>query len=85
MLLSHHLASVSDTSDGAKISTALQRTFQQYMQVRKAHVERILDAGNRGGDASRDMNPVLEYTVYAFFWLMCKQPPSSKRCNRMRG
>lgn len=48
------------------------KVFDQYMTVRKAHVERILDAGNRGGDASRDMNVVAEYTMYAFFWVMCE-------------
>ena len=48
----------------------LQKTFEQYMAVRKVHVEKILDAGNRGGDASRDLNIVADYTMYALFWIM---------------
>lgn len=68
MLLAHHLS--TSASNLKTESETLQTVFQQYMTVRKAHVERILDAGNRGGDASRDMNIVAEYTMYAFFWVM---------------
>lgn len=32
----------------------LTKTFAQYAEVRKAHVEKVLDAGNRAGDTSRD-------------------------------
>ena len=42
------------------------------MTVRKAHVEKILDAGNKLGDTSREMNPVLEVLMYAGFWAVCK-------------
>lgn len=73
MLLAHHFsAKQADTPDSSRTSRLLQKTFEQYMNVRKAHVERVLDAGNRGGDSSRDLNVVAEYTMYAFFWVMCK-------------
>lgn len=82
MLLAQNLSSGSGEAVPST-SGALQKTFQQYMAVRKAHVERILDAGNRGGDASRDMSFVAEYTMYAFFWVMRKLP-FAPRCNECR-
>ena len=74
MLLAHRLSAGDEASKSA--DSDFQKTFEQYTTVRKEHVERILDAGNRGGDASRDLNIVAEYTMYAFFWIMCKPSPS---------
>lgn len=71
MLLAYHLPSAPE-SQFSNEPELLQKIFDQYMLVRKAHVEKILDAGNRGGDASRDMNVVAEYMMYAFFWIMRK-------------
>lgn len=48
----------------------LQTTFDQYMEVRKSHVEKVLDAGNKAGDSSREMGYVLEHVMYAAMWLM---------------
>lgn len=70
MLLVRHLSATS--ADGAAKPVALEKIFDQYMTVRKAHVERILDAGNKGGDASRDLNVFAEFAMYAFFWVACK-------------
>ena len=42
------------------------------MSVRKGHVEKVLDVGNRAGDSSRDMNVVAEYTMYGAMWLVCE-------------
>ncbi|KAK5172064.1 uncharacterized protein LTR77_003701 [Saxophila tyrrhenica] len=50
----------------------LSNTFKQYMQVRKAHVEKVLDAGNRAGDSSREMGLILEMLMYAMMWAMLK-------------
>ena len=71
MLLAHNLASPDETSELER----LQKTFEQYVCIRKAHVEKILSVGNRGGDASRDMDVVVEYTLYAFLWVMCECCP----------
>ena len=76
MLLAQNLAS----EDQATELERLQKTFEQYVSIRKAHVEKILTVGNRGGDASRDMNLVVEYAVYAFLWVMCEYiHPSMRR------
>lgn len=75
MLLAHHFPSSAEDIEScgsAQASEMLQEVFEQYMTVRKTHVERILDAGNRGGDASRNLHIVAEYAMYAFFWVMCK-------------
>lgn len=74
MLLAHHLTPASGSAPVPE-AKLLQKVFEQYMAVRKAHVEKILDAGNRGGDTSRDMNVVAEYMMYTFFWIMCKSSP----------
>jgi hypothetical protein len=50
----------------------LDKTFKQYMDVRKAHVEKVLDMGNRAGDSSREMGTVAEFTMYGFMWAMFK-------------
>lgn len=74
MLLAHNLSGgVKGTNSRDE---ALQKTFEQYMAVRKAHVERILDTGNRLDRASGDMNVVAEYTFYGFLWVM-RKPDSS--------
>lgn len=76
MLLAHHMPSVRENRS-SNDPELFQKVFDQYMLVRKAHVEKILDAGNRGGDASRDMNVVAEYMMYAFLWVMRKYSPGS--------
>lgn len=75
LLLAHHFAPKNDDSTPSP-REMLQKVFEQYTTVRKAHVERILDAGNRGGDASRDMNVVAEYAMYAFLWVICESSTS---------
>lgn len=45
------------------------------MAVRKAHVEKVLDVGNRGGDVSRDMGPIAEIAMYGLMWSICKAAP----------
>ena len=67
LLLAHNLR-----SDDSTLVQQLDSTFKQYTTVRKAHVERVLDAGNRAGDSSRDMGPVAEIAMYTGFWLMLK-------------
>lgn len=73
LLLSHNL----DLDNGASLGEQLKSTFEQYTTVRKAHVERVLEAANRAGDSSRDMGSVAEIMMYAGFWTVRK----SKRCN----
>ncbi len=50
----------------------LGTTFAQYIKVRKAHVEKVLDAGNKAGDSSRDLNYVIELAMYGMTWAMRK-------------
>jgi hypothetical protein len=50
----------------------INKTLKQYMDVRKAQVEKILDMGNRAGDSSREMGTIAEFTMYGFMWAMCK-------------
>lgn len=59
-------------------SQMLKKTFKQYMQVRKSHVEEVLDAGNRAGDTSRDMGFAKEFMMYGFMWVACKRFPKVK-------
>lgn len=68
LLLAHSL----DLENSGALSDQLKRTFDQYTTVRKAHVERVLDAGNRAGDSSRDMGFVAEVFMYAGFWAVRK-------------
>ena len=69
ILLAHNL----DRNTGKPpTNDALSKTFKQYMSIRKAHVEKILDAGNRAGDTSREMGTVGEMTMYGAMWLICK-------------
>ena len=42
------------------------------MEVRKLHVEKVLDMGNRAGDTSRDLNVAGEFMMYGAMWLACK-------------
>lgn len=51
LLLAHNLET---TNDREIKRDSLAMTFQQYTEVRKPHVEKVLDAGNRAGDTSRD-------------------------------
>lgn len=53
-------------------SDVLAKSFKQYTDVRKAHVEAVLDAGNRAGDTSRDMGVAKEFIMYGFMWVACK-------------
>lgn len=42
------------------------------MSVRKLHVEKVLDMGNKAGDTSRDLNVAAELLMYGAMWLACK-------------
>lgn len=66
------VTNMKDSADAAISTEKLAKTFKQYITVRKAHVEKVLDAGNRAGDSSRDMGVVTEITMYGFMWVMCK-------------
>lgn len=61
-----------DSPNAESSTTMLSNTFRQYIAVRKSHVEKVLDAGNRAGDSSRDMGFVGEMTMYGFMWAMCR-------------
>jgi hypothetical protein len=69
LLLSHN---VHASNDRTIDSDVLAKTFKQYIEVRKAHVEDVLDVGNRAGDTSRDMGVAKEYMMYGAMWLACK-------------
>lgn len=73
--LSLLLARNLDLEHTEALSEQLRRTFNQYTSVRKAHVERVLDAGNRAGDSSRHMGPVVEIMMYAGFWTAREYTP----------
>lgn len=69
LLLSHNL---QRSNDDMPQSDVLAKSFKQYTDVRKAHVEAVLDAGNRAGDTSRDMGVAKEFIMYGFMWVACK-------------
>ena len=78
LLLAHNLNSSSDPGLDTKI---IAKTFKQYVDVRKAHVEKILDAGNRAGDSSREMNTAMEIMMYGAMRTICTFQPSTWRDN----
>lgn len=69
LLLTHNLHASDDSSSTFK---ALQKTFNQYTTVRKAHVEKILDMANRMGNTSKEMNVVMEVLMYGMLWVVCR-------------
>lgn len=69
MLLAYNMTTAYD---GIMDEKTLDKTYLQYTTVRKAHVERVLDVGNRSGDTSRDMGIVSEYLMYGAMWILCK-------------
>ena len=67
LLLARNLGDLSEIS-----SKAVEITFRQYTTARKAHVEKILDAGNRMGDTSREVSTPVEIGMYCMLWVLCK-------------
>ena len=51
---------LTKAEEAAHSKADLPQTFEQFTKVRKAHVEQVLDMGNRAGDASREMGPIAE-------------------------
>ena len=72
ILLAHNLPTGEAEVGFAREAKALEITFEQYVASRKAHVEKILDLGNKFGDTSREMGTIAEFFMYFILMIVCK-------------
>jgi 2-polyprenyl-6-methoxyphenol hydroxylase-like FAD-dependent oxidoreductase len=71
MLLSHSLRGVYQESspDIKTCKAAITTAAKQYMEIRRPHVQRILESAQRMQNSKRDMGVIAEYMMYYAMWI----------------
>ena len=78
LLLAHYLPRAEDPNDELTTADAIKLTAKGLYEIRRPRVARIKARGRTLDKTKKSVNIVLEYSLYAFMWLLTNVPALGK-------